>query len=263
MSAGPNETKFDRTGVESPTARLLAYMKRADLDCPIESIESQRNRAVNKSIKIWYGVGAGVTLVAAAVAVGELAGSEVPMMSSARAANSAEPAKGTFIGDLEFALDNIFAGEGGEGGAGLTPMWPTVSTPALTGPEIAKVVTGNTLQLPGHASYYFAGGNRVEGSYIQWTQMPKSSDCPAQNVEDGDFYRNERDGICWKKAVLDLQGKWEISKHQLCLNVSWTGGKKDGCRYVAILLDDIAMFDATGEIDGKGHKLAKGKQLEK
>ena len=263
MNAGPNETMFDRTGVESPAARLLAYMKRADLDCPSQLIESQRNRAVNKSIKIWYGIGAGVTLAAAAVAVSGLPGSELPMISSAHATNAAEPAKGTFVGDLEFALDNIFAGEGGEGGAGLTPRWPTVTAPALTGPEIAKVVTGNTLQLPGHASYYFAGGNRVEGSYIHWTQMSKSSDCPAQNVEDGDYYRNVKDGICWKKAVLDLQGKWEISKHQLCLDVSWSGGKKEGCRYVTILLDDIALFEATGGIDGKGHKLVKGKQLEK
>lgn len=263
MSAGPNETMFDRAGVESPTARLLAYLQRADRDCPTSSTESQGNRAVNKSIKIWYGIGAGVTLVAAAAGVGKLWSGEVQVMSAAHAATPTAPAKGTFVGDLDFAIDNIFAGEGGEGGAGLTPMWPTVTAPALTGPEIAQVVTGNTLQLPGHASYFFTTGNRVEGTYIHWTQMPSSSDCPAQNVEDGDFYRNEKDGVCWKKSVLPLQGKWEITNHQLCLNVSWTGGKKEGCRYVTILLDDIALFSATGEIDGKGHKLVKGKQLEK
>lgn len=32
---------------------------------------------------------------------------------------------------------------------------------------------------------------------------------------------------------------------------------------MTILLDDIAMFDATGQIDGKGHKLVRGKELEK
>lgn len=115
----------------------------------------------------------------------------------------------------------------------------------------------------GHASYYFAGGNRVEGSYIHWTQLPSASDCPTPNVEDGDYYLNPKGKICWKKQVLALQGKWEVKSHQLCLDVSWSNGKKEGCRYVTILLDDIAMFDATGQIDGKGHKLVRGKELEK
>lgn len=219
---------------------------------------------MNKSNKIWYGVGACVTLAAVATVVKQAAVpySGLPLMSSAHAADAAASRKGTFTGDLDFALDNIFAGEGGEGGAGLTPMWPTVSAPALTGPEVAKVVTGNTLQLPGHASYHFASGNVVEGSYIHWEQLGSASACPAENVEGSDYYLNPKNKICWKQEVLPMQGKWDIRNHQLCLNVSWSGGKKEGCRYVTILLDNIAMFEASGEIDGKGHKLLKGKQLE-
>lgn len=215
---------------------------------------------MNKSNKIWYGIGTCITL-AAAMAV-EPSGALLPM-SSAHAADKAAPAKGTFVGNLDTALENIFAGEGGEGGAGITPMWPTVTAPALTGPEIARVVTGNTLQLPEHASYYFSGRNVVEGLYIHWDQLPSASSCPAENVEDSDYYLNPKDQICWKRNALPMQGKWEIRNHQLCLDVSWSGGKKQDCRYLTILLDDIAMFDASGQIDGKGHKLLQGKQLGK
>lgn len=204
-----------------------------------------------QSRKIWYGVGACASL-AMVVAVCE--------QPAAQAA--AAPVKGTFIGDLDHALQNIFAGEGGEGGAGLTPMWPTVTAPALTGPEIAKVVTGNSLQLEGHFSYYFTPQQRVEGLYIDWQKMPSVNDCPKQNVEGGELFLNEREGVCWRNKMLPLSGNWKIANHQLCLDVSWTGGKKQDCRYVAILLDDIALFDASGKLESKGHKLLQGKQLD-
>jgi hypothetical protein len=44
--------------------------------------------------------------------------------------------------------------------------------------------------------------------------------------------------------------------------VTWSSGAKNDCRYVAILLDDIALFDSRGKIDGKGMKLLKGKSIE-
>lgn len=204
-----------------------------------------------QSRKVWYGIGVCAS-VAAVAAV-----SEQPAAQAAAA-----PAKGTFIGDLDHALQNIFAGEGGEGGAGLTPMWPTVSAPALTGPEIAKVVTGNSLQLEGHFSYYFTAQQRVEGLFIDWQKMPKLSDCPKQNVEGSEFYLNERENVCWKSTILPLQGSWKVANHQLCFDVSWTGGSQKECRYVAIVLDDIALFDAAGKMETKGHTLLQGKQLE-
>jgi len=218
------------------------------------------------SSKIWYGIGASaaVAVVAAITQVNDKG--MLSPLASAQAAPAAggsqvQP-KGTFVGNLDSAMANIFAGEGGEGGAGLTPMWPSVVAPALTGPEIAKVVTGNTLQLPGHASYYFAAGNTVEGRYIHWDQLPKVSDCPAQNAEGSDYYLNPNTNVCWKQTILPLQGSWAIKNHQLCLDVSWSGGKKADCRYFTILLDNIALFDASGGIDGKGHKLFQGKHLE-
>lgn len=206
-----------------------------------------------KSIKIWVGVGACVTLAAAAT------GHEL----EAAAANKPERAKGSFVGNLDSALDNIFAGEGGEGGAGMTPMWPSVVAPALTGPEIERVVKGNTLQLPGHVGYHFTPDHAVQGNYTHWDRLPSASACPVPNVDDSDFYLNPKDNVCWKRKVLSLQGRWQIRNHQLCLDVAWDGGGKQGCRYVAILLDDVALFDANGAIDGKGYKLLQGLQLEK
>src|SRR5688500_13429230 len=204
-----------------------------------------------RSHKIWYGIGACASLAAVAA---------VNDQPTAQAATP--PAKGTFVGDLDHALQNIFAGEGGEGGAGLTLMWPTVTAPALTGPEIAKVVTGNSLQLEGHFSYYFTAQQRVEGLSIEWQKLPSVKDCPAQNVEGSEFYLNTRENVCWKSKTLPLQGSWKINNHQLCFDVTWEGGKKQDCRYVAILLDDVALFDASGKLDSKGHTLLQGKQLE-
>lgn len=221
-----------------------------------------KSRAANK---VWYGVGVCATL--ATVAAGVATANENVALSAITPAQAATPtadqapAKGTFVGNLDTALANIFAGEGGEGGAGLTPMWPSVVAPALTGPEIAKVVTGNTLQLPGHYSYHFTSGHTVDGLYIHWDQLSKASDCPARNAEGSDYYLNPNTQVCWKQQTLPLQGDWSIKDHQLCLDVAWSGGKKEGCRYVTILLDNIALFDAAGSIDGKGHKLLPGKQL--
>lgn len=202
-----------------------------------------------RSRKVWYGIG-----VCASVAA-------VAAVSEQPAAQAAAPSKGTFIGDLDHALQNIFAGEGGEGGAGLTPLWPTVSAPALTGPEIAKVVTGNSLQLEGHFSYYFTPQQRVEGLHIDWQKMPSVEDCPKHNSEESEFYLNTHENVCWRSKTLPLQGGWKIADHQLCLDVSWAGGKQQECRYVAILLDDIALFDASGKMQGKGYQLLQGKQL--
>ena len=214
-----------------------------------------------RSRKVWYGVGACASLAAVATVAERSGDAGIAFVSKANAAATSAPGAATFVGDLDKALQNIFAGEGGEGGAGLSPMWPTVSAPALTGPEIATVITGNSLQLEGHFSYYFTAQQRVEGLFIDWQQMPKTSDRPKQNVEDGEFYLNERENVCWRNKILPLQGSWKIDSHQLCLDVSWSGGKKQECRYVAILLDDIALFNVSGAMEGKGYQLLQGKQL--
>lgn len=228
---------------------------------------------MKNTTRLWQGIGACVTLAAGVAAID--GSSNVQTLSLIPAAQAGEgnesgeageggeqgSVKGTFQGDLNKAMENIFAGEGGEGGAGLSPMWPTLTVPALTDAEIRKVVTGNTLSMEGHVNYYFTAAGAVEGNHTDWEKLADAKQCPKREVETDNLYLNG--DTCWKATVLPLKGAWTTKNHQLCINVTWTGGSKNDCRYLAILLDDVAFFDATGHIDGKGHKLLKGKDLRK
>jgi hypothetical protein len=165
-----------------------------------------------------------------------------------------------FPGDLDKAISNIFAGEGGEGGAGLSPMWPTITIPALSSADIKKVLTGNTLRTDHHVAWHFLPNGSIEGGYVEW-KSAQSELCPAKEVATDTVHRGT-DGKCYASTVLPSKGTWSVKDNQLCVNVTWSTGAKNDCRYVAILLDDIALFDGRGKIDGKGMKLLKGKSIE-
>ena len=135
-------------------------------------------------------------------------------------------------------------------------MWPSVTAPALTGPEIEKVVKGNTLTMTWHYDYFFTPDGSLAGTSTTFKKLGDASKCPAKIVE-GDGYSLSSDKSCWKTTVVPTAGTWSVKNHQLCLDIRWTGGAKQACQYVAILLDDVALFDVTGAIDGKGMKLVK------
>ena len=211
--------------------------------------------------KVWNGLGTKIALAGAIAVVG------AAPLPSAFAEEGGEGGEGgeagatesMFPGDIDQAIKAIFGGEGGEAGRGLSPMWPSVVAPALTGSDIEKVVTGNTLRTNGHVAWYFSPDKKIEGGFVQWSRAEDKS-CPTPEVETDVFYRG-MDGICYTYKLYSSQGTWSIRENQLCVNVTWQTGKKDDCRYVTILLDDIALFDATGKIDGKGMKLLKGKSI--
>jgi hypothetical protein len=223
------------------------------------------------STKLWYGLGesvarAGVAAVAGtALMPAAFAGQAGEGGEGAKPAAQAKPADGSkqsaFLGDIDKAVSNIFAGEGGEGGAGLSPMWPSIHIPALSTADIEKVVTGNTLRTDGHVAWYFTPDKKIEGGYVEWKPTDQKN-CPAKEVPTDVFHRGT-DGVCYTYALYQSQGTWSIKDNQLCVNVSWQTGSKDGCRYAAILLEEVALFDSNGKIDGKGMKLLKGKRLEK
>lgn len=210
--------------------------------------------------KLWNGLGTKIALAGAVAIVGAAA------LPSAFAEEGGEGGEGgeagetesMFPGSIDSAIKSILAGEGGEGGAGLSPMWPSVVAPALTGSDIEKVVRGNTLRTNGHVAWYFSPDKKIEGGFVQWARA-KNTDCPAVEVETDAFYRG--DGICYTFKEYPSQGTWSVHENQLCVNVTWQTGAKNECRYVTILLDDIALFDAAGKIDGKGMKLLKGKSV--
>jgi hypothetical protein len=175
------------------------------------------------------------------------------------ASEGGESGASVFPGNLDKAISNMFVGEGGEGGAGLTPMWPSVTAPALTGHDVEKVVTGNTLRTNGHVAWYFTPDKQLEGGFLDWKQADQKV-CPATDDPKDAYYRNPA-GECWTYKLYPVQGTWDIRDNQLCLNVKWNTGARNDCRYVTILLDDVALFDAQGKIDGKGMHLLKGKQI--
>jgi hypothetical protein len=213
--------------------------------------------------KLWYGLTDNVARVGAAAVVGTALLPAAFAGTGEAGAKSSKPAGdakySAFPGDLDKAVSNIFAGEGGEGGAGLSPMWPSVVAPALSSSDIEKVVSGNTLRTDGHFAWYFGADRSVEGGQTEWTPVERKL-CPAKEVDTDKVYLGT-DGICYTYKLYQSKGTWSVRDNQLCLNISWSTGKKDDCRYLTILLDDLALFDARGKIDGKGMKLLKGKSI--
>ena len=133
--------------------------------------------------KLWYGLGetvaragaaavAGTALLPAAFAgpageAGEGGEGAQPAAQGKPAGEGGESGYSVFPGNIDKAVSNIFAGEGGEGGAGLSLMWPSITIPALSSADIKKVVSGNTLRTDGHVAWYFtpdrAHRRRVRG----------------------------------------------------------------------------------------------------
>ena len=226
--------------------------------------------------KLWYGIGVSVACAGAAVVAGTAlmpaalagpageageGGEGAPTATPASPGKSDEAGYSAFPGNIEKAVSNIFAGEGGEGGAGLSPMWPSVTIPALSTADIRKVVSGNTLRTEHHVAWYFTPDQRIEGAYVEWKPTDAKS-CPEPENPHDAFYRGT-DGVCYTYKLLESKGSWSVRDNQLCLDVAWATGRKNDCRYVAILLDDVALFDPHGKIDGKGMKLLEGRRLEK
>jgi hypothetical protein len=230
---------------------------------------------MKSTTKLWYGLGvtvaragaaavAGTALLPAAFAgpageAGEGGEGAQPAAHGQPAGEGGEAGYSAFPGNLDKAVSNIFAGEGGEGGAGLSLMWPSITIPALSSADIKKVVSGNTLRTDGHVAWYFTPDQRIEGGFVEWKPTEQQS-CPATDIATDAFYRGT-DGVCYTYKLYESKGSWAVRDNQLCLDVSWSTGAKNDCRYVAILLEDIALFDAKGKIDGKGMKLLKGKQI--
>jgi hypothetical protein len=186
--------------------------------------------------KIWYGIGVCAALGSAAV--------------SAQSTDE-------FPGGFDKALEKVLAGEGGEGGRGLTKMLPSVTSPALRGSQIKKALTGNTLHSFGASSLHYDTTGKLAGWVGSWA-LTSAKTCPAKAPEETYF---QGDKGCYQLTRHDAAGTWTIKDDQLCQSFTANGKATTGCSYVALLLDTFALFDsASGEMSGKGFKLVAGKQ---
>ncbi|MBL8266347.1 hypothetical protein [Steroidobacter sp.] len=196
--------------------------------------------------KIWYGLGTIAALGVAAPDLSHAAGAESATVQTAE----------NFPGDFTGALAKIFAGEGGEGGDGLTTMWPRISAPALTGEQIKQAVTGNSLSIPHHYALNFADGDALGGYEVELNKIPEKS-CPAPEVV-GDLFLKHGD-TCFSRKVNPWAGTWKVQGNQLCVDLKWQAKSFKDCWHVVILLDRIALFNPSGALHGKGNTLHKGK----
>lgn len=199
--------------------------------------------------KIWYGIGTCVALSnpgASSAADHDGVGSKVESTDD-------------FPGGFDKALEKIFAGEGGEGGRGLTKMLPSVTSPALHGFQIEKALTGNTLHSFGASALHYNASGQLAGWVGSWALISPNA-CPAKPAS-GDTYFQGAKG-CYKLSKHEATGTWTVKDDQLCQSFTADGKSTTGCSYVALLLDTFALFDsATGVMSGKGFKLLVGKQI--
>ncbi|HET6630175.1 MAG TPA: hypothetical protein VFG91_10410 [Woeseiaceae bacterium] len=114
---------------------------------------------------------------------------------------------------FEALLEKVFAGDPGGDGWGVLDMQPTVSFPALSEAEIARLFTGNTIYQNAESALYFAAGGALEGSI------------------NGD----------------DLSGgRWHIEHGFVCMDAHGTEYEL-GCNYAALVLDRVVFFRPNGK----------------
>ncbi len=169
-----------------------------------------------------------------------------------------------YPGELSEAMDKIWAGEGGEGGAGLGKMWPSVRIPALTEDQLKSIIPGNTLRNDGRAAFYYDKTGKIEGwvsSYEELKPDKVNKLCTASAIAARDYWRE--DDRCWKVINNPMKGVWKIDNHKLCTNVTVQGNKEAQCWHVALILDRIGLFNEEGAMHKVGKVIKKGRVLGK
>lgn len=222
------------------------------------------------SIDRWQGLGLASLLALGAVTPTASVASEKPHVEPARIEGDgpAVKAEGDFPGNLDEALNLIYAGKGGEGGIGLTKLWPRISAPALSGEQVRRTLIGNTIRQQDVLAIYFNPDGTLESWFNEWTEQDAAK-CPAGKKHVAGDGWSMRDGRCFARTIVPVTGTWKIKNHQVCPVLIWDGsrtenfksGKNDTCWYVALILDQVVLFDTDGEIQGRGKELKRGRQL--
>ena len=189
-------------------------------------------------------------------------------VSSIAVADEPAPSGSEFQGDLNQAVQLIFAGKGGYGGIGLGKMWPRLSIPALSGEQIRTALVGNTISNAEALGAYFNPEGSIEAWFVNWMAPPGKSKCPVKEIR-GDAWRL-LDGACRAKEIVPVRGAWRVDDNQMCVELAWDtsasgniqAGTEKECWYVALVLDQIAFFHDSGAITSNGKRLLRGRALE-
>lgn len=230
---------------------------------------------MGKVTKIWFGVGACVALshgvshgasvqaqqhalLAANAESTALAGAPGEAGEAGEAgAETAGP--DNFPGGFDKALEKVLAGEGGEGGRGLSKMLPSVTSPALAGYQVKKAFTNNTLYSAGASALHYDVSGKLAGWVGSWALISPDK-CPTRAGPAETYFQGSKG--CYKMTKHPAAGNWSVKNDQLCRSFTANGKQTTGCSYVALLLETFALFDGeTGAMSGKGFKLLAGRQM--
>lgn len=163
---------------------------------------------------------------------------------------------------FEAALKLVFAGEGGQGGLGISPLmehrgaW-SFTVPALTELQLQQALKGNSLRTENHFAVHFAPDGRYRGWALAWARAPMAQ-CPGKGGLNYGIF----DEQCWVASESRLDGSWTVMRDQFCLKPSppgVTGGA--GCVRAALILDNIVFFGPDGKMIGKGSDLVRGENV--
>lgn len=225
-----------------------------------------------KVTKIWFGLGACVALSQSAAVQAQqhaallAAGAETVALAGAPGeageAGEAGPESAgpdNFPGGFDRALEKVLAGEGGEGGRGLSKMLPSVTSPALSGFQIKKAFTSNTLYSSGASALHYDPSGKLAGWVGSWALLSPGR-CPTKADPAATYFQGAKG--CYQMTKHPAAGTWSVNNDQLCRSFTANGKETTGCSYVALLLETFALFDGeTGSMSGKGFKLLAGKQM--
>jgi hypothetical protein len=192
--------------------------------------------------KVWAAIG---SIASTSLAVAALASNPVP-------GEEMSP----FPEGFATALDKLLDGEGGEGGAGMSPMRRSVMVPALDEKQLKLALTGNTIRLDWHLALHFSEAGKVNGWQTSWDQASMER-CPTTLSAT---YSREN-GKCYVANRREISGAWEVRDSQVCLPSLALGSTGTHCYTMVVLLDKVALFDEHGKLVGRGHNLAKGRVL--
>lgn len=191
--------------------------------------------------------------VAGAAAV---AASAAPAMAEGPAPETADPSEFVYPTGFDKALSLMLAGEGGENGIGSHKVWPTLSFPALTTPQIEKALAGNSLVIPYHYTHQYTPDGKVGGYFIRYDPVAVER-CPKTEIPNDGYLLYE--GVCSQQVKEPVSGTWESKDDRLCVDIGWgADGKIEGCYTMFFVMDSVAMVKPDGTVSGKAHALKKG-----